>query len=275
MLPLHEHLVSFLDERSLCLSLLCGSLFLHAFLDVLLLELSDFLTIVLVEGYVVVADEVVALLARSLWSLAVAPLEPSEHGLADVDATVVDDVGLDHLVAVGFHDLGQRPTEEVVAHVTEVERLVGVRRRVLDHHEWTVLSNRLLTEFLVSMDGIEESYPSGRCDRKVEETLYHIEVSDDIAAILLQVLADFLCSILRFLFRHLEEWEHDEGKVTFEITLGLLQGNHLLWYVLTIKLLHRCDDRADDFVFYLHYYYISLFTGKYLSLLLLVGWANG
>ena len=52
-----------------------------------------------------------------------------------------------------------------------------------------------------------------------------------------------------FFLRHLEEWEYDEGKVTFEITLGLLQGYHLLRYVLTIKLLHRSDDRADDFVF--------------------------
>ena len=125
--------------------------------------------------------------------------------------------------------------------MTEVERLVGVRRRVLDHDEWAVLCNWLLTELRVSVDGVEESYPSGRSDRKVEETFYHIEVCDNMSAVFLQVLTDFLCSILRFLLRYLEEWEYDEGKVTFEITLGLLQGYHFLWHVLTIKLFHRSD----------------------------------
>ena len=41
-------------------------------LHVLSLELCDFLTIVLVEGYIVVADEVVALLAGSFRSFAIA-----------------------------------------------------------------------------------------------------------------------------------------------------------------------------------------------------------
>ena len=71
------------------------------------LEFCDFLTVVLVEGYIVVADEVVALLAGSFWSFAIAPLEPSEHRLTDVNATVVNDVCLDYLVAVGLHDLSQ------------------------------------------------------------------------------------------------------------------------------------------------------------------------
>ena len=52
---------------------------INILLHVLSLELCDFLTIVLVEGYIVVADEVVALLAGSFRSFAIAPsLEPSE-----------------------------------------------------------------------------------------------------------------------------------------------------------------------------------------------------
>ena len=143
--------------------------------------------------------------------------------------------------------------------MTEVKRLVGVRRRVLDHDERAILSNRLLAELRVSVDGVQESYPSGRSDRKVEETLNHVEVCDNVSAVLLQVVTNLECSSLRSLLRHFEEWEYDEGKVTFEITLGLLQGYHLFWYVLTIKLLHRRDDRADDFVFYLHYLYIFFY----------------
>ena len=71
--------MSLLDQRSLCLSFLCGSFFVHALLQVLSLEFCDFLTVVLVESYIVVADEVVVLLAGSFWSFAIAPLEPSEH----------------------------------------------------------------------------------------------------------------------------------------------------------------------------------------------------
>ena len=43
----------------------------------------------------------------SFRSFAIAPLEPGEHRLTDVDTTVVHDVCLDHLVAVGLHNLSQ------------------------------------------------------------------------------------------------------------------------------------------------------------------------
>ena len=128
LLPLNKHLVSLLDERRFFLSLLLGSFLVHAFSHVLSLQSLHFLAIVLVEGYVVVADKVVALLARSLRCLAVAVLQPCEHRLADVYTTVVYDVGLHHLVAVSLHNLCQRPSEQVVANVSEVERLVGVGR---------------------------------------------------------------------------------------------------------------------------------------------------
>ena len=128
LLPLHEHLVSLLDERRLLLGLLLSRLLVHALCHVLGLKLIHLLAVVLVESHVVVADEMVALLAAGLRSLAVAILQPCEHRLADVYASVVDDVGLNHLVAVGLHYLGERPTEQVVAHVSEVERLVGVGR---------------------------------------------------------------------------------------------------------------------------------------------------
>ena len=69
----------------------------------------------LVEQHIEVADEVVALLARRLRCAAVAPLQPSQHTLADVDATIVDQVDAHHSLAVGFHDLGDAPAKKVVA----------------------------------------------------------------------------------------------------------------------------------------------------------------
>ena len=128
LLPLHEHLVGLLDERSLLLGLLLGLVGTHAASLILGLELSHLLAIVLVEEHVEVADQVVALLVGRLGRDAVAPLLPGQHRLADMDATVVDDIGLDHAVAIGLEDARQRPSEEVVAHVSQVEGLVGVGR---------------------------------------------------------------------------------------------------------------------------------------------------
>ena len=56
LLPLHEHLMGFLDERCLLL----GFLLVHALSH----ELFHFLAVVLVEGHIVVADEMVTFLAR-------------------------------------------------------------------------------------------------------------------------------------------------------------------------------------------------------------------
>ena len=41
-------------------------------------------------------------------------------------AAVIYYVGLDHLVAVGCHHVGESATEKVVAHMTQMKRLVGV-----------------------------------------------------------------------------------------------------------------------------------------------------
>ena len=96
--------MSFLDERRFVLCLLLCSLFFHALSDVLLCEFVALCLVVLVESHVVVADEVVALLARRLRSLAVAPLLPCQHRLADMDTAVVHDVSLNNLVAIGCND---------------------------------------------------------------------------------------------------------------------------------------------------------------------------
>ena len=61
----------------------------------------------LVERHIEIANEVVALLSYLFWCDAIAPLLPCEHGLTDVNTSVVHNVGLYHLVAVGFHYLCQ------------------------------------------------------------------------------------------------------------------------------------------------------------------------
>ena len=77
----------------------------------------------------------VAFLAGRFGSHAVAPFLPGEHGLADMDTAVVYDVRLYHFIAVCLHDLGQAVTQQVVAYVSEVERLVGIGGRIFDHDQ--------------------------------------------------------------------------------------------------------------------------------------------
>ena len=101
LLPLDEHLMSLLDKRSL---LLCF-LLVHALSH----ELLHLLTIMLVEADIVVTDKVIALLAARLGSLTIAVFQPGKHRLTDMYTAVVHDVGLHHLIAVGLHDLSQRP----------------------------------------------------------------------------------------------------------------------------------------------------------------------
>ena len=97
--------MSFLDKRGLLLGLLLSLFLTHALSHEPGGKLLDLLTIVLVESHVVVADEVVTFLSARLRSLAVAVFQPCEHRLADMYATVVDDVGLHHLVATRLEDL--------------------------------------------------------------------------------------------------------------------------------------------------------------------------
>ena len=51
---------------------------------------------------------------------------PSHHGFADVNASVVDDLDLHHLVPRRFEDFGYTVAKKVVPQVSQVQRLVGV-----------------------------------------------------------------------------------------------------------------------------------------------------
>ena len=120
--------MSLLDERRLVLGLLLCGILGHSLCHILPCELITLCLIVLIERHIIVADEVIALLSAALGGLAVAPLQPGEHTLADVYAAVIDDIRLHNLVAIGLHNLRQRPSEQVIAHVTQVKRLVRIGR---------------------------------------------------------------------------------------------------------------------------------------------------
>ena len=110
ILPLHQHLVCLLNERSLLLSLF----FVHATFN----KLLYFFAIMLIEGNIVITNQVIALLAACLRSFAIAIFQPSQHRLTDMYASVVDNIGLHYTITVSLHNLCQRPAQQVVAHVS-------------------------------------------------------------------------------------------------------------------------------------------------------------
>ena len=213
-LPTAQHLARLGHERRLGFSLLAG--------QPGGLERAQLLAVMLVEEHVEVAHEVVALLAGRLRRGALAPLLPREHGLADVDAAIVDDVRLDHPVAVGLEDAREAIAKQIVAHVAEVKGLVGVRRRVFDHDEGRLGRDGPCAERVVGMDRAECLHPAAAGDGEVEEAFDHVEVGHG-GLVLAEVLADLAGRLFGRLPGYAQEGEDDEGEVALKLLLCLLQ----------------------------------------------------
>ena len=239
-----------LDERSLFLGLFGA----HALLD----EFPDFGLIVFVEGNVKVTNQVVTLLACGLGCVAVAPLEPCEHRLADVDATVVDDVGLHNLVAVGLHNLGQAETQQVVAHVSQVQGLVGVGRRILNHHQLAVVgsSGKAIVGRLGDM--LEHAGPERGLDGDVQEALDNVELLDGVA-VGQHMLANLLSRHVGRLVRRLQEGKYHNRLVALKFLLGRLGNNLLGGEIHAIQLLDRNCGSLSQNMINRHHLFNSLF----------------
>ena len=108
--PLLEHLTSLLHKSGSLLSLLVA--------HTLLLQSIQLSLIVLVEEHIEIANEVVTLLPCRFRCHTIAPLLPCEHRLADVDTTVIHNVGFHHLIAISLHDERKAVAKQIVAHMS-------------------------------------------------------------------------------------------------------------------------------------------------------------
>ncbi len=100
--PFTEHLLRLQHQR--CLAF--GGLFVLAGCH----EFGYLRLVLLIETYVVVSDEVIPFLTGTLRRLTVAELQPCEHGFADMNTAVVDDIRLHHFPSVRLLDLSDRIT---------------------------------------------------------------------------------------------------------------------------------------------------------------------
>ena len=111
--------------------------------------------------------------------------------------------------------------------MSEVERLVGVRRRVFNHDEWRVFSCGFLAVVGVAVHLSEELLPCLGGDGEVQEALHDVVFLND-TAVRHEILAYLLCHILRAFARRLDKGEHYEGYASLKLAAGLLQLDHLL-----------------------------------------------
>ena len=136
-----------------------------------------------------------------------------------MNTPVVHEVDLDDAVAGRFEYQRHGVAEQVVAHVPQMQRLVRVRRGVLDHDRATVGCTAAVagrTEDFVQPFGPE----AGR-ERNVQEAFDHV-VAADFRYRADQSAADLLGRSLGTLAAELEQREDDEGHVALELLAGLL-----------------------------------------------------
>ena len=173
-------------------------------------------------------------MARRFGSFAVAVFQPSQHRFADVDSAVVHEVHLFNVVAVGFEQFRHRPAEQVVTYVAEMQRFVGVRRRIFHHYRGFAAFRRLkaiLLHFGVIHHKIN---PIVFIYLEIQETFYHVERSHQ-RTFLSHSGANLVGHGLGGLAGGFHEGEHHKGEVAGELFLGFLKGYRIFLCVNIIQ----------------------------------------
>ena len=136
-----------------------------------------------------------------------------------MDATVVDDIGLDYAIATSFEDFREAETEEIVADMAKVERFVGIGRRIFHHVKGGIIGGMRDAEIGSIFDMTKYRAPESRLDDDVEEP-----VDDIIAAhgrlIGNEPIADLLTHHSGRLACNFDPGEHNHREVAFKLLFG-------------------------------------------------------
>ena len=178
-------------------------------------------------GHVAVTHEVVALYSGAFRGGAVHALLPCVHALADVHAAVIHQSNLYNLVARRGQQTAHRISKEIVAHVAEVQGLVGIGRRELHHHRFAG-AGKLAVVFRRDDSG-EAFLPEQVAQVQVKEALYTV-ISGDFGAVLLKPGAYCSAGGIGSCVRDSQQREHHKGIVTLEflpgdLNLHLIRGD--------------------------------------------------
>jgi len=105
--PLYQHFTGFLHQRRCCLGFRLSLIVTHSLRCKSSHQFCQFRFIMFVERDIIIAYQMVAFLSGSFRSFAVSIFLPCQHGFTDMDTTVVYDISLYYLVAVGSYNVSQ------------------------------------------------------------------------------------------------------------------------------------------------------------------------
>ena len=240
-LPAAQHLLRFEHQRRLFLRLLLRQSGGRQLLDLLL--------VVPIELDIVLAHQMVALHPRRSGGLAAAIAFPRQHRLADVDTAVVDQIDLNDVVTVGPQNLRDRIAQQIVTDMPQMERFVGIGRRILDHH--VAPRRRSLPERLVSCDLGKTVGPEAVREFEVQKSF------DDVERLHLGGMRrDVLpylgrCSLGRFAASS-QQRKDNQRIIAVELLAGFL-NLQLLLPQRTVERLDRAAHRLRNKVIDIHF----------------------
>ena len=168
-----------------------------------------------------------------------------------MNSTVIDNICLYYLITVGSHYISQRISQKIIAYMSQMKRFVGVGRRILNHHQWRVVSSSHDTVLLVRMNAIQQFYPRRGGNGQVQEALNDIKCCNR-RLVCLQVFTDFLGRLLRSFLGHTEEREYNQREMSLKFFLGFLQLHLCGRNILSVKRFQSADDGRYQFLFYIH-----------------------
>ena len=105
--PLHEHFASFLHQRRCRLGFRLSLIVTHSLCCKSSHEFCQLRFIMFIERDIIIAYQMVAFLAGCLRSFTVSIFLPCQHRFTDMNTTVVYDISLYYLVAVGSYNVSQ------------------------------------------------------------------------------------------------------------------------------------------------------------------------
>ena len=158
-------------------------------------------------------------------------------------AAVIDERHLDDVVAAGLEQAGNGISEEVVADMSEMERLVGVRRREL-HHD-VASGRRQYAEARVGCYLREEFTPPKLRKADVEKAFDDVERTDlrDVGG---EPVPYGLSRSIRRRVGYPQQRKHHQGIVTLEILPGDLHLEVRGLDVSIVQVLYGQDGLAGN-----------------------------
>ncbi len=142
-------------------------------------------------------------------------------------ASVVDQIDLYDVMAVGLQYARNGVSQQVVAYMAQMQGLVGIGRRIFDHYR--AACRRSLTEALRRDDAVETLRPERGSERQIQKALDDV-VCSDLGIVGHHLLAYLSSRSLGRLAADAQKRKDDQRIVALELLAGLL---YLQLYVLT------------------------------------------